>query len=251
MGAAAGKTDGTGEAAQSERMCALSREPKPVSRLIRFVADPDGRIVPDIRRRLPGRGVNLTAEAATIREAMRRKVFERSLKRSVTVPATLVEDVRRLLRADLIQALAMANKAGLVVAGFGKVESALEGRKAAALLQASDAAADGVRKLRQARLRGYGDRAADLPVIDCLSSADFQLALGRDIVIHAALLPGPAVGALLDRWRRLARFDGPDAPSAAGPQTRHDMVADALPDGEAGHDPFNVDPDKPAGHTAE
>jgi hypothetical protein len=130
----------------------------------------------------------------------------------VTVPESLAEDVRRLLTADLVQALAMANKAGMVVTGFGKVEAALEGRKLAALLQAREAAPDGVRKLRQAALRGFGERARNLPVIDCLPSASFQLAFGRDIVIHAAILPGPAVGALLDRWRRLVRFDSPEAP---------------------------------------
>jgi predicted RNA-binding protein YlxR (DUF448 family) len=207
MGASAGN-----DLAESERICAVSREALPVSALLRFVADPDGRIMPDIRRRLPGRGVNLRADAVTVTLAIRRKTFERGLKRPVTVPESLVEDVRRLLTADLVQALAMANKAGMVITGFGKVESALEGRKVAALIQAREAAPDGVRKLRQAALRGFGERAQNLPVIDCLPSASFQLAFGRDIVIHAAILPGPAVGALLDRWRRLVRFDSPQAP---------------------------------------
>jgi predicted RNA-binding protein YlxR (DUF448 family) len=186
-----------------------------VSSLLRFVADPEGRIMPDIRRRLPGRGVNLRADAATVALAIRRKTFERALKHAVTVSEGLADDVRRLLTADLVQALAMANKAGMVVTGFGKVEAALEGRKLAALLQAREAAPDGVRKLRQAAMRGFGERARNLPVIDCLDSAAFQLAFGRDIVIHAAILPGPAVGALLDRWRRLVRFDSLEAPLGA------------------------------------
>jgi predicted RNA-binding protein YlxR (DUF448 family) len=223
MGAAAGEDDRRDtsarkdasagrEPAESERICAVSRQVLPVSSLLRFVADPEGRIMPDIRRRLPGRGVNLRADAATVALAIKRKTFERGLKRAVMVPEDLAEDVRRLLTADLVQALAMANKAGMVATGFGKVEAALEGRKLAALLQAREAAPDGVRKLRQAALRGFGERARELPVIDCLPSAAFQLAFGRDIVIHAAILPGPAVGALLDRWRRLVRFDSPEAP---------------------------------------
>ncbi|MGL4728449.1 MAG: RNA-binding protein [Bosea sp. (in: a-proteobacteria)] len=247
MGAAAIEKETDGQASESERMCALSRDVLPVSDLLRFVADPDNKIVPDIRRKLPGRGVNLRGDAATLRDAIKRKVFERSLKRAVTVPASLIDDVRRLLVSDLVQSLAMANKAGFVITGFSKVESALDGRKVAALLQASDAAADGVRKLRQATSRGYGARAENLPVIACLSSADFQLALGRDIVIHAALLPGPAVGALLDRWRRLVRFDGPAAQPGAGFETD----AHAAPSGEAGQMNIPISNDKPAGHTAE
>jgi predicted RNA-binding protein YlxR (DUF448 family) len=227
MGAAAGE-DRRKDEAESERICAVSREVLPVSSLLRFVADPEGRVMADIRRKLPGRGVNLRADAATIALAMRRKTFERGLKRVVIVPETLVEDVRRLLATDLVQALAMANKAGMVVTGFGKVEAALEGRKLAALLQAREAAPDGVRKLRQAAQRGFGARAGDLPVIDGLSSDDFQLAFGRDIVIHAAILPGPAVGALLDRWRRLVRFDSLSAPSKAP----RDAIPSDSPDDE-------------------
>ena len=39
------------------RLCAVSRVHKPPEELIRFVAGPDGAIVPDLARRLPGRGV--------------------------------------------------------------------------------------------------------------------------------------------------------------------------------------------------
>ncbi len=219
-----GQRDGTDEAdSESARICALSRAVLPVSALLRFVADPEGRIVPDIRRRLPGRGVNLRAEAGVVAEAVRRNVFARSLKRPVTTPPDLAGEVRRLMQADLVQALAIANKAGLVVTGFGKVEAALGAGKARAVLHAAEAAPDGVRKLAQAAFRGAeGGRPAPA-VIDRFTTADFQLALGRDSVIHAALLPGPASGALLDRWRRLMRFDGVQPDSPAGPD--HDQPA--------------------------
>ena len=37
---------------------------KPVDELIRFVVGPDG-VVPDLKRKLPGRGLWVTAERAT------------------------------------------------------------------------------------------------------------------------------------------------------------------------------------------
>ena len=44
-------------AAGTERTCAVSRELKPVAELIRFVVGPAGEAVPEIKRKLPGRGI--------------------------------------------------------------------------------------------------------------------------------------------------------------------------------------------------
>lgn len=208
-------------------MCAVTREPLPVDALLRFVAGPDDVLTPDIRRRLPGRGVNVGLSMSTVREAVRRKVFERSLKRPVKVSPTLAEDVRHLLRQDAFQALSLANKAGLVVAGFAKVEAALRAQRPAALLEASDAAADGRRKLAAAARRGPSGEAGEPPTVSSFTSNDFQLALGRDLVIHAALLPGPAAEGFLDRWRRLVRYEQEPglAPAASRPGDETSIIA--------------------------
>ena len=209
-----GKQAGENETKASERMCIVTRDTLALDDLLRFAVSPDGVLTPDLRRKLPGRGIHVRASAAALREALRRKAFGRGLKTPVSVPVTLVDDVARLMRRDLVQSLALANKAGLVITGFGKVETCLAQGGALALLEATDGAQDGQRKLRQAAFRGHGGRADLLPVINCLSSDDFQLAFGRDLVIHAALVPGPAAGACLDRWRRLVRFETEALPAA-------------------------------------
>ena len=71
------------------RLCAVSRAPKPPEELIRFVAGPDGAIVPDLARRLPGRGVWVDATREAVAAAVRQKAFAKSLKRQVSVPADL------------------------------------------------------------------------------------------------------------------------------------------------------------------
>ena len=43
-----------------ERYCALTRTLKPVDDMIRFVVGPGDEAVPDIKRKLPGRGVWVT-----------------------------------------------------------------------------------------------------------------------------------------------------------------------------------------------
>jgi predicted RNA-binding protein YlxR (DUF448 family) len=186
----------------SERTCAVTRTVKPVDEMIRFVLGPDG-VVPDLKRKLPGRGIWVTATREMLTDAVRRKLFTRGFKRDVAVPANFVAATELLLERAALDALAIAGKAGQVVAGFSKVESALVGSRVAALLHASDAGADGVAKI--ARVVRHLDR--DPPqVIRTFTSAQLDLALGRPNVIHAALLAGPSSDTFLARTQRLERF---------------------------------------------
>ena len=135
------------------RMCAVTREVRPIDELIRFVVAPSGEVMADLKRKLPGRGLWVSASRQAVAEAVRRHQFSKGFKREVRVAPTLAADTEALLVRCAIDALAMAAKAGQVVSGFGKVEDALEGgtRQARtpiqALIHASDGAADGIRKL--------------------------------------------------------------------------------------------------------
>ena len=142
-----------------ERSCVVSRTVKPAEEMIRFVVGPDGVLTPDLRRKLPGRGVWASLSARVVAEAIRRKAFERSLKAKVVVPADLVALIDALMLRDTLQALAMANKAGLVQAGFAKVEAMVGSGRCAAVIEASDGAEDGRRKIGQALHRAELDPA--------------------------------------------------------------------------------------------
>lgn len=202
------------------RTCIVTRQVKAPDAMIRFALGPDGAVVPDLRARLPGRGVWVSATRADVALAVRRRLFPRAFKAQAQAAPDLADTVARLLREDLRQAVALANKAGAVVAGFAKVESAIAAEPGvAALLHAAEASADGRRKLAQALRRRAGSPISTVPVIDDLSEAELDMALGRDHVIHAALVAGPGSNGCLARWRRLRTFlgteQGPDAAEAA------------------------------------
>jgi len=200
------------------RMCAVSREVRPVDELIRFVLSPQGAVVPDLKRKLPGRGLWITASRAKVAEAVKRNQFSRGFKRDVRAAPSLASDTENLLVRSAVEALAMAAKAGQVVAGFAKVEEALAGGQAKALIHASDGAADGIRKL-DAILRQRGGNhgeSAGFPVVTALTSAELDLALGRTNVIHAALLAGPAGKTFLSRSQTLVRYRMADDDKTAG-----------------------------------
>ena len=213
------------KAAGSERLCVVARVAKPVDHLLRFVAGPDGTLAPDIKRKLPGRGVWVTASRRALETAVRRGAFARSLKESIRIPADLPDLVDRLLARAALDALAIANKAGRVVAGFERVGSALKADRLAVLIHATDASPDGVRKLAGAQT------GAPVPLVRAFTASQLGLALGRPNVIHAALLGGREGDSFLARWRTLERYranDDGDEPTRAGTETVQPDAASEL-----------------------
>ena len=206
-----------------ERFCVATRVVRPVENLIRFVVAPNGQAVPDLKRKLPGRGVWVTATQGALDAAIKSRSFARGFKRDVRVSADLVGRTEQLLEKAALDALAVANKAGVVAIGFAKVENALAHDCVIALLHAAEAAPDGVKKLDAARRRS--PRGGSAAVIELLRSSQLDLALGRPNVIHAALLAGPVSNTFLARLRRLERFRtgdlGPKASMPAPAGSRH------------------------------
>jgi uncharacterized protein len=210
----------TSVAPGTERTCALTRELKPVAGMIRFVVGPAGDAVPDVKRKLPGRGIWVTATRDAIEDATKRNVFARGFKREVRVASDLAAQTERLIERAALDALAMAGKAGVVVTGFSKVEAACGGDAILALIHAADAADDGKRKLAAALRRNSTGESREIAVIDAFTGAQLDLALNRPNVVHAALLAGPGSQTFLARVARLRCFRtgiSPDAVSAHAP----------------------------------
>src|ERR1700722_6626240 len=164
------------------RLCVATRTVRPVGELIRFVAGPEG-LVPDLKRRLPGRGVWVTARRADIEAAVKRHAFQKSLRAEVRVPAGLCDVVEGLLEGAALDALSIAHKASLVVTGFMKVEAAIARAPVVALVHARDAGADGARKLAAALVRRE-ETAGATEIVTSFTTAQLDLALGRLNVVH-------------------------------------------------------------------
>ncbi|QGM47218.1 RNA-binding protein [Methylocystis heyeri] len=196
----------TKQASHQERTCIITRRQDAPEGMIRFVRAPDGTVAPDIRSRLPGRGVWVTANAGLVAEAARKQAFSRSLKTRAEASPALAEEVDRLLEADCLQMLAMANKAGAAAFGFGKVAAALEGGEIAVLLEAVDGGEDGRRKLAQSARRGEASTGICPKTVSIFTSNQLDLAFGRTNVIHAGLAAGGLTDAFFSRVARLVRY---------------------------------------------
>jgi predicted RNA-binding protein YlxR (DUF448 family) len=162
------------------------------ARLVRFVAGPDGIVVPDVARKLPGRGLWVAADRASVETAARKNAFSRAAKAKLSAPADLADQVETLLTRRVLAGLGLARRAGDLISGFEAVIAQVRAGKAAWIVEAADGAADGRRKLLYA--------AKSLPVaprmLGAFDSNELSLALGLGNVIHLAFLAGRGA----ERW---------------------------------------------------
>ncbi len=195
-----------------DRKCIVTGEVREEAHLIRFVISPDGDVVPDVAAKLPGRGIWVSADRASVEKAVAKNHFSKAAKANVRASAELPTLVEKQIVRRMMDDLGLAKRGGQIVTGFDSVAEMLQGRqKPALLVEARDGAADGRRKLLGvARAQGV-----DPAIIDCLSNDELSVALGLGNVIHAALKAGPLADRLIFEAGRLAGFREPKAD--AGP----------------------------------
>lgn len=188
--------------ADRQRRDLVSGEVMDEGRLIRFVAGPEGQVIPDLGRKLPGRGMWVAADRASVDQAAKKGLFSRAAKAKLAAPTGLADQVEALLRDRLLAGLGLAKKAGSLISGFEKTASAIRDGKVAFLVEAADGSDDG-----RGKLMGLVRHARPKPrLVGVFASDELGLALGLDNVIHLAFLAGQGAGHWSVDVERLAGF---------------------------------------------
>jgi uncharacterized protein len=184
-----------------ERRDIVSGEVMEEAELIRFVTTPDGSVVPDLARKLPGRGMWVRASREAVTTAVKKNAFARSAKAPLQPAPDLPDLVERLLARRCLDQLGLARREGVLISGFEKTLATIRSQKAAWLIEASDGAEDGRRKLLSAAAR----TSSPPPVCGAFTAGELGLALGLENVIHLALLAGRRA----ERWtEEVRKLDG-------------------------------------------
>ena len=194
----------------NDRTCIVTRRSAGPDELIRFVVGPDGAVVPDLKRNLPGRGCWVTAERSHVDKAAAKggRALKSALKSEISVPDDLGGLVDRLLVKSALGAIGLARKAGALALGAAKVEAAVRDGSALLVLHAAEASQDGIRKIAQARRATFHLGGPEIRAYKLFSEAEMGLALGGTNVIHAAVLAGDAGRAAEKRTVALDRYRG-------------------------------------------
>jgi predicted RNA-binding protein YlxR (DUF448 family) len=208
-----------------ERTCVLTRRKGARGDLIRLALGPDGTVAPDVRARAPGRGAWVSVGKAELAGAVANGKLKAALQRAfktgdVALPADLTDRTEAALRQYALDRLGMEARSGNLINGTDKVEAAARSGKVRLLLHASDAGEDGRRKLDQAWRVGGGEARG---MIFPEGRTILSLALGRENVVHLALIEPAAAARVrqaLARWREFidpeAGLDGGDPATGTG-----------------------------------
>lgn len=188
------------------RTCIVTRAEKSPDEMIRFVVGPDNQVFPDLQRKLPGRGVWITAERKYLEQAVSKNLFARGFKDKVKAEDSLPQLVEDIMRQTSLQALAMTKKAGLVATGQAKAEAMIREGAALALLQASDAGSDGVKKLAAALKAQKVYEEKETMLIDEFTSEELDKTLNGTNTMYVALLVGGASQKLVEMISRLMNY---------------------------------------------
>ena len=182
--------------AEPQRSCIVTREVVEKADLLRFVLSPDGVVVVDLAGKLPGRGVYVSNRKLLVAEAVEKRLFSRAFKQPVQIPEGFVTQLELLWRRKLMDALSLARKAGQVVGGFDAIREALHKDNVGAILHATDASADGIKKLK----------THEIPTFHMLSRTELSTILGKDNAVHVAVLKGAALPFFIETARRFTLF---------------------------------------------
>lgn len=186
------------------RRCIVTRQALEKPAMIRFVLDPEGRVVPDLKEKLPGRGLWVTADREVLAQAAAKNAFAKAARQSAKVPADLVERVAELAKREVAELVGLARKSGQLRAGFEKVQIALQNGRVRVLVAASDGAEDGRSKLARlaagvASVRG----GSGVEIVAPLTATELAQALGRDHAVHAAIAESGIAERIIIACRRL------------------------------------------------
>jgi len=224
----------------NDRTCILSRDSGPREGLIRLALSPDGDVLPDVRAKAPGRGAWIGVTRAELDTAQAKGKLRGALARAfkgaaLSIPDDLGERIAQQLERTALDRLGLEAKAGHLIIGAERIETAAHSGQLQLLLHASDARPDGAAKLAQAWRVGSEREGSDLKgLVLPVTRTTLSVALGRENVVHAGLTDAQAakrVREALDRW---LHFIGPEraaepcvtpAQASSAPTTSADPTA--------------------------
>ena len=166
--------------------------------LLRFTITPDSVVVPDFKKRLPGKGIYVACALSALKTAIKKNLFAKAAKKAVKTDESLLKIVENLLHKKGLEAVCLAKKAGDLITGFDKVSEALRQGRVAFILEAKGAGADGHAKMVA--------MAKNIEIFDLYDVEELDKALDRVNTVHAAFLKNKMSEMVYNEFKRLDKF---------------------------------------------
>jgi len=164
---------------QVERKCILEGSVKPIGQLLRFV-ELNNELLPDFNKKLPAKGMYVTADKLSLQKALDKKLFHKVSKHNLKIAENFMDTVEFLIKNQALEGLNLARKSGALIMGFEKVKEAVKKDNVAFIIEAKDAALDGKEKVVLF--------AKNIEIFNLFSIDELDKALNKVNTVHVAIL---------------------------------------------------------------
>lgn len=221
------------------RSCVLTRDRAERDTLIRLALAPDGAVLPDVRAKAPGRGAWIGVTRAELETAIAKGRLRGALARAfktgdLAIPDDLPSRIEAALQRHVLDRFGLEARAGTLVTGSERIDAAARAGQVHQLYHVADAREDGIRRLAQSwRVGSDQEGTSRQGLVLPLPRPILSMALGRENVVHVAVIDRAAamrLGEALTRWLHFVGSDPNCQPCGTAPQG-------ASAPGAFGHEP--------------
>ena len=183
---------------ETTRKCIVTGEILNKEDLLRFVVLEDNTVVPDFKKKLPGKGVYVKNAKTLLKKAINNNLFSKTLKKTIKTNDELISQVENLLFKQALNSISLARKAGVMISGMDKVKEVLKKNNVAFLLEAQDAGADGHNKIMSL--------AKNIEVFNLFKIEELDKELAKDNTVHLAFIKSTMANSVRETLVRLTSF---------------------------------------------
>ncbi len=166
--------------------------------LLRFTVLPDGQLIPDFKKKLPGTGIYVSASRDNLSVAVNKNIFSKVLKRNVKIAPDFIITVTTLLKQNGLQLISLSRKAGILRTGFDKVSDSLKKGRISFIIEAIDAGNDGHNKILSL--------ARGLEIFNIYTVEELDKALDKNNTVHLAFEKSEMANKIYGEFRKLNNF---------------------------------------------
>ena len=183
---------------ETTRKCIVSGETFEKESLLRFTVLENNVIVPDFKKKLPGKGVYVRNSKKSLEKAINNNLFSKALKKPIKADNELISQVENLLFKQALNAISLARKAGVMISGMDKVKEALKKNNIAFLLEAENAGSDGHNKIMSL--------AKNIEIFNLFKIEELDKELAKDNTVHLAFIKSTMSTSIRETFVRLISF---------------------------------------------
>lgn len=181
-----------------KRKCIVSGKVLEKDFLLRFTVLPDGHLVPDFKKKLPGTGIYVTANRDMLSAAVAKNLFSKTLKQTVRIAPDFVQTIEQLLKKHGLDMVSLSRKAGILRTGYEKVSELVKKGRAAFILEATNAGSDGHNRILSL--------ARGLEIFNIYTVEELDKALDKNNTVHIAFEKSEMAKTVEGEFRKISNF---------------------------------------------